>query len=88
MDSTGKTMEIYCPQLGMVAQLSYCVRTNNGLPCRNIVGCWEGRCRIRRILKALFSEEELIDALGGLPKSRMERIAESISAAAKIENDE
>jgi len=71
-------MEIYCNQLGMVIGLSYCVSMNEGLPCRNIVGCWKGRMDIITVLREKFTENEIKKALGGLPKSRIERIIESI----------
>jgi len=71
-------MEIYCNQLGMVIGFSYCVSMNEGLPCRNIVGCWKGRMDIITVLREKFTENEIKKALGGLPKSRIERIIESI----------
>ena len=71
-------MEIYCNQLGMIIDFSYCVSMNEGLPCRNIIRCWEEKVEIIRLLREKFTEEELKKALGGLPKSRIERIIESI----------
>jgi hypothetical protein len=71
-------MEIYCNQLGMMISFSYCVATNEGLPCKNIVRCWEGRMNIIKFLKAKFTEDELKKVFEGLPKSRVERIIESI----------
>ena len=76
-------MEIYCGQLGMVTQLSYCISMNDGLPCRNAIGCWSGRTDIMTILKAAFSEEELRRCFGGLPKSKMERIMEALESMDK-----
>jgi len=71
-------MEIYCHQLGMMIDFSYCVSMNEGLPCRSIIGCWKEKMDIIKVLKGKFTEDELKKALGGLPKSRMERILESI----------
>jgi hypothetical protein len=71
-------MEIYCNQLGMMIRLSYCVVVSEGLPCRNIVRCWEGRMDIVKFLKEKFTEDELKKIFGGLPKSRIERIIGSI----------
>jgi hypothetical protein len=73
-----RTLEIYCHQMGMVIQLSYCVSMNEGLPCRNTVRCWDRRTDIHGLLSALFSEEDLRKAFGGPPKSRLERIVESV----------
>lgn len=79
MIEKGKTdREIYCHQLGMVTAFSYCLSMNEGLPCRNCVRCWEGRVDIVAVLKTRFHEEDLKKALGGLPKSRMDRILESL----------
>ena len=76
-------MEIYCGQLGMVTQFSYCVSMNEGLPCRNMIGCWSGRTDIMAFLKRTFAEEELRKCFGGLPKSRIERIMEILKSMDK-----
>jgi hypothetical protein len=73
-------MEIYCNQLGMVTDFSYCVSVNEGLPCRNIIGCFQGRADIIELLREKFTADELKKAFGGLPKSRIERIIESINS--------
>lgn len=57
---------------------SYCIVVSEGLPCRNIVGCWERRMDIVKFLREKFTEEELKKVLGGVPKSRLEKIIESI----------
>ncbi len=74
-------MDIYCTQLGMVVEISYCVSLNEGLPCRNLIGCWKGRTDIGRLLKEGFTEEEIGKAFRGLPKSKVERILEAIGRA-------
>jgi hypothetical protein len=71
-------MDIYCSQLGMVAGLPYCLSVNEGGPCRNTIGCWRERTDIMKILAAAFTEEQLTRCFGGPPKSRMERIVESL----------
>ena len=71
-------MNIYCPQLGMLIEFSYCTSMNEGLPCRNIVGCWQTRTDIIAFLKKKFTCEELRKVFGGLPKSRIDRIIETI----------
>lgn len=62
----------------MVAELPYCLTMNRGMPCRNSVGCWRERTDIVKILKAAFTDEQLTECFGGPPKSRMERIIESL----------
>ncbi len=71
-------MEIYCNQLGMIIGFSYCLSMNEGLPCRSSVGCWKERMDIIGVLQGKFSEKELREAFGGLPKSRIQRIIESL----------
>lgn len=62
----------------MLIEFSYCASMNEGLPCRNIVGCWEGRTNIIAFLKEKFTDEELKKIFCGPPKSRFDRIIESI----------
>jgi len=71
-------MEIYCNQLGMMIRFSYCMVVSEGSPCRNIVRCWEGRMDIIKFLREKFTEDELKKLFGDIPKSRIERIIESI----------
>ena len=73
-------MDIYCHQLGMVAELSYCLSMDKGMPCRNCIGCWRERTDILKVLKAAFTEEELSKCFGGRPKTRMDRIIESLKS--------
>jgi hypothetical protein len=70
-------MDIYCNQLGMLIEFSYCTSVNEGLPCRNIIGCWKERTDIISFLRKNFSDEELKKGFSGPPKSRIERIVES-----------
>jgi hypothetical protein len=64
----------------MLVELPYCISMNENLPCRNIIGCWEKRTDIFLILEKKFTNDELKKALGGIPKSRLERIIESIKS--------
>jgi hypothetical protein len=73
-------MEIYCNQIGMMIDFSYCVSVNEGLPCRNIISCFQGRVDILTLLRKRFTKDELEKAFKGLPKSRLERILESIQS--------
>lgn len=71
-------MEIYCPQLGMMIGFEYCLKVQNGLPCSNTFGCWKERVDVTAILKANFTDEELMLAFNTIPKSRLQRIMESV----------
>ncbi len=74
-------MNIYCNQLGMLIEFTYCTSMNEGLPCRNIIGCWKERTDVISFLREKFSDEELKKVFSGPPKSRIERIVESIKKA-------
>ncbi len=71
-------MEIYCSQLGMMIGISYCLKAQDGLPCRNTFGCWKERVDVTAVLKAKFTDEQLRQAFNTLPKSRLARIMESV----------
>ena len=70
-------MNIYCNQLGMLVEFSYCASLNEGLPCRNIIGCWKERIDIMSLLRKNFSDQELKKVFSAPPKSRIDRIIES-----------
>lgn len=72
-------MEIYCIHMGSIIEFSYCMSLNDGLPCRNIVGCWQDRFDIQGFLRSKFTEEDIIKVFGGLPKNKLERILECLN---------
>lgn len=78
-------MDIYCTQLGMIVEISYCFSANDGLPCRNIIGCWQERADIVTLLGERFTDTQLKKAFGALPKTKLQRIAESIKSAREKE---
>jgi hypothetical protein len=78
-------MEIYCTQLGMMIEISYCLSVAEGLPCRNMIGCWQERVDVIAILKAKFNDEQLRTAFSGLPKSKLERIMEALKSVRREE---
>ena len=82
---TDPNLSIYCSQLGMVIEFVYCMSMNEGLPCRNSIGCWNERIDIAAYMNTRFSDEELRKVFGGLPKSRIERIVDSIRSASTKE---
>ena len=52
---------------------------NDGLPCRNIIGCWKARMDILAFLGETFTEDQLKKVFSGVPKSRIERIIDSLN---------
>jgi hypothetical protein len=67
----------------MIIQFDYCVSVNEGMPCRNVIGCWRERTEIKSYLKKSLSEDELRKCFDGLPKSKIERIVEIIKSLEK-----
>jgi hypothetical protein len=56
---------------------------NEGLPCRNLIGCWKERTEIMSFLKTSLTEDELRKCFDGLPKSKIERIVDIIKSLEK-----
>ena len=52
---------------------------NEGLPCRNIIDCWKVRMAILAFLRETFTEDQLKKVFSGVPKSRIERIIDSLN---------
>lgn len=69
---------IYCNQLGMLIEFSYCNGVNDALPCRNIIGCWKTRMDIFKFLREHFSDDQLRKVFSGAPKTRIERIIDTL----------
>ncbi len=78
-------MDIYCSQLGMMTEIEYCLSANNGLPCRIVIGCWRERIDIEALLKEKFNDEQLKKAFGGMRKTKLQYITESIKTVGKKE---
>jgi hypothetical protein len=72
------TLTIYCNQMGMLVQFSYCSKMGDVLPCRNIINCWHSRIDIITFLKNNYSIDELKKIFSTFPKSRIERILDSL----------
>jgi hypothetical protein len=66
--------QIRCLQLGGPVTFNYCRRVNRGLPCRLIIGCWQGRLDIIAFLTERFSADQLRRALAPPPGSKLERL--------------
>ena len=63
----------------MLIEFSYCTTMNDGLPCRNIIGCWKARTDILAFLREHFTDDQLKKVFSNLPKTRIERIIEALS---------
>jgi hypothetical protein len=87
MSNQYDSLEIYCPQLGMMLTFNYCRRAQAPLPCRNLVGCWEERLPVDSFLGEAFSRADLEAAFGGLPKTRMERILDCLTRIKENETE-
>lgn len=70
---------IYCNQLGMLVEFSYCMTMNNGLPCRNCIGCWKPRMDIIAYMREHFTVDQLKAVFSGPPKTRIDRIVDTLS---------
>jgi hypothetical protein len=70
----------------MLVKFTYCSSLNENLPCRNIIGCWKDRTDVIAFLKENFSEEDLKKIFSGPPKTRIDRIIESIKKEPDIKN--
>ncbi|MBS1112958.1 MAG: hypothetical protein H6Q92_721 [Nitrospirae bacterium] len=52
---------------------------NDSLPCRNIIGCWKERMDILAFLRETFTDDQLEKVFRGVPKSRIERIIDTLN---------
>jgi len=43
----------------MAIDFPYCLSVNEGLLCKSVIGCLQGRMDIIKVLRAAFAEEEL-----------------------------
>ncbi|HUT74040.1 MAG TPA: hypothetical protein VM221_04295 [Armatimonadota bacterium] len=65
---------IRCLQLGGPVTFNYCRRANRGLPCKLVVGCWQGRIEALAFLAEHFTAEQLRAALEPAPGGKLERL--------------
>jgi hypothetical protein len=56
---------------------------NEGLPCRNLIGCWRDRTDVVAFLNKTLTEDELRKTFSGLPKSKIDRIVDIIKSLKK-----
>ncbi|HPW36278.1 MAG TPA: hypothetical protein PK575_08690 [Syntrophorhabdus sp.] len=67
----------------MLTKFDYCVSMNEGLPCRNLIGCWRDRTDVVAFLNKTLTEDELRKTFSGLPKSKIDRIVDIIKSLKK-----
>jgi hypothetical protein len=73
---------IRCPRVGGEVNFRFCRSENNMLPCRFIVGCWQGQIDINEFLSAHYSEEELARIFAP-PKPKIESLVGLIEKVQK-----
>jgi hypothetical protein len=73
---------IRCPRVGGEVNFRFCRHENNMLPCRFIVGCWQGQLDIEALLQEHYSEEEL-DRIFAPPKPKVESLVGLIEKVRK-----
>ncbi len=71
-----------CPRVGGEVNFRFCRFENNMLPCRFIVGCWQGQIEIEVFLNEQYSEEEL-DSIFTPPRPKMETLVDLMEKARK-----
>jgi len=71
-----------CPRVGGEVNFRFCRFENNMLPCRFIVGCWQGQMDIEAFLDEQYSEEEL-DSIFTPPRPKMETLLDLMEKAKK-----
>jgi hypothetical protein len=74
-------LEIRCLQLGGPVTFAYCRKVNDGLPCRNLLGCWTRRFDVVAFLRETYTKEQLRRAFAPPDKSRLQRIVEIAEGA-------
>jgi hypothetical protein len=64
----------------------FCRSENNLLPCRWIVGCWQGRIDVRKFLDEHYSPEELEKSFVP-PKPKIESLVELMERAKEVKKE-
>ncbi len=78
---------IRCPMLGGEVPFQYCRSSNEELPCRKIIICWEFRIEIGKFLNENYSLGQIQQALAPPTKTRLETILDLIEKAKKGEEE-
>lgn len=67
--------------LGGPVTFKYCRTMAEGLPCRNIVRCWQEELEIIEFLEANYTPDELARSVGSPRESRVSRLLDAIERA-------
>jgi hypothetical protein len=67
--------------LGGQVTFKYCRTMVEGLPCRNVVGCWQEEFEIIEFLEDNYTPDELARSVGSPRKSRLSRLFDAIDRA-------
>jgi hypothetical protein len=78
---------IRCPRVGGEVNFRFCRFENNMLPCRFIVGCWQGQMDIEALLQEHYSEEEL-GRIFAPPKPKIESLVGLIEKVRKEKGED
>ncbi|MBW6486279.1 MAG: hypothetical protein K0B01_09045 [Syntrophobacterales bacterium] len=78
-----KTLIIRCPRLGGEVPFAYCEKEGGDLPCRMVVGCWEGIFLVENHLRETLSEEAWIRLNSQPPKDKLTNILDIVEKAKK-----
>ena len=83
-----RDLVIRCPRLGGEVPFSYCEREAEGLPCRQVVRCWEAGFPVEAYLRETLSPEAWERFCHQVPKDRMTTLidlAETAKRRRKVE---
>ena len=76
-----RDLVIRCPRLGGEVPFSYCEREAEGLPCRQIVRCWEAGFPVEAYLRDTLPSEAWERFCRQVPKDRMTTLIDLAEAA-------
>jgi len=76
-----RDLVIRCPRLGGEVPFSYCVQEAGGLPCLQIVRCWEAGFPVEAYLRATLPPEAWERFCRQVPKDRMTTLIDLAEAA-------
>ncbi len=87
-ESLNGPIEIRCIRLGGQVPLRYCLKVNQGFPCRLTIGCWQHRFDVEAFLSKSLSPEQWDRCFNTPPKMKMETLLELIEKAKKVKKEE
>ncbi len=72
--------ELHCRMLGHAVPFRYCRSATEGLPCRLVQECWQGRFDVHAFLQARYTPEQIQEILAP-SKPKLASIVELIEQA-------